>query len=50
METSKSNPNFFWHTSVLYSDLRIDGTSDIFMNWNRNWNENYEFLFYRNWN
>jgi len=24
--------------------------SDIFVNWNRNWNENYEFSFYQNWN
>jgi len=23
-------------------------SSDIFVNWNRNWNENYEFSFYRN--
>jgi len=24
--------------------------SDIFVNWNINWNENYEFSFYQNWN
>jgi len=38
------------HYFQCLHNLHLVLVSDIFVNWNRNWNENYEISFYQNWN